>query len=111
LRRGAGRAAPRISFGALDLDPATRTVRLAGAPVELSAREFALLSALMTRPGAILSRAQLEDKLYGWNESVESNTVEVHIHALRRKLGSDIIRNLRGVGWMIAKPGTTEPAR
>jgi two-component system response regulator QseB len=111
LRRGAGRAAPKIAYGALELDPATREVHLDGAPVELSPREFALLSALLARPGAILSRAQLEDKLYGWNESVESNTVEVHIHALRRKLGSDIIRNLRGVGWMIAKPGTTEPAR
>ena len=111
LRRGAGRAAPKIAYGALELDPATREVRLDGAPVELSPREFALLSALLARPGAILSRAQLEDKLYGWNESVESNTIEVHIHALRRKLGSDIIRNLRGVGWMIAKPATTERAR
>ena len=111
LRRGAGRAAPKIAYGALELDPATREVRLDGAPVELSPREFALLSALLARPGAILSRAQLEDKLYGWNESVESNTIEVHIHALRRKLGPDIIRNLRGVGWMIAKPATTERAR
>ncbi len=74
-------------------------------PIELSPREFALLAALLARPGAILSRAQLEDKLYGWNESVESNTVEVHIHSLRKKLGADVIRNVRGVGWMIAKPG------
>ena len=59
----------------------------------------------------LLSRAQLEDKLYGWNESVESNTVEVHIHSLRKKLGADVIRNVRGVGWMIAKPGTSEALR
>src|SRR6185503_12555843 len=92
-RRGAGRAAPKIAFGPLELDPATREARLAGSPIELSPREFALLAALMARPGAILSRAQLEDKLYGWNESVESNTVEVHIHSLRKKLGADVIRN------------------
>ncbi len=98
-------------YGALELDPATREVRLAGAPVALSPREFALLAALMARPGAILSRAQLEDKLYGWNESVESNTVEVHIHSLRKKLGADVIRNVRGVGWMIAKPGASEAVR
>ncbi|HXU55726.1 MAG TPA: winged helix-turn-helix domain-containing protein, partial [Casimicrobiaceae bacterium] len=111
LRRGAGRAAPKIAYGALELDPATREARLAGSPIELSAREFALLAALLARPGAILSRAQLEDKLYGWNESVESNTVEVHIHSLRKKLGADVIRNVRGVGWMIAKPGRSEAAR
>ena len=111
MRRGAGRAAPRIAYGELELDPATREVRVAGAPIELSPREFALLAALMARPGAILSRSQLEDKLYGWDESVESNTVEVHIHSLRKKLGADIIRNVRGVGWMIAKSGTSEPAR
>lgn len=110
LRRGAGRAAPKISFGSLEIDPATRGVRLAGSPVDLSPREFTLLSALLARPGAILSRAQLEDKLYGWNESVESNTVEVHIHALRRKLGADVIRNVRGVGWMAAKPGADAAA-
>jgi DNA-binding response OmpR family regulator len=63
-----------------------------------------LLEALLTRPGAIQSRAQLEDKLYGWNDAVESNAVEVHIHALRKKLGADLIRNVRGVGWMAAKP-------
>jgi DNA-binding response OmpR family regulator len=72
--------------------------------VPLSARELALLEALLARPGAILSRTQLEDKLYGWSESVESNAVEVHIHSLRRKLGADLIRNVRGVGWMVAKP-------
>jgi two-component system response regulator QseB len=69
---------------------------------------LALLEALLARPGAILSRAQLEDKLYGWNEEVGSNAVEVHLHALRRKLGVDTIRNVRGVGWMIAKPDSAQ---
>ena len=105
-RRGAGRAAPKIVAGALEVDPAAHTVRLDGARVALSAREFALLHALAERPGSVLSRAQLEDKLYGWNEEVESNAVEVHIHALRRKLGADTIRNVRGVGWTLAPPGT-----
>jgi two-component system response regulator QseB len=105
LRRGAGRAAPSLTFGAIELDPATREVRVNGKPVPLSGRELALLEALLARPGAILSRAQLEDKLYGWSDSVESNAIEVHIHALRRKLGADLIRNVRGVGWMVAKPG------
>ena len=103
LRRDAGRAQPVVTYGALELRPATHEVRLHGEPVVLSAREFALLEALLARPGAILSRAQLEERLYGWNEEVESNAVEVHLHALRRKLGADAIRNVRGVGWMIAK--------
>ena len=89
---GAARAAPRRSSRTATSSsiPATREVRLRGAPIALSPREFALLEALLARPGAILSRAQLEDKLYGWNEAVESNAVEVHIHALRRKLGADV---------------------
>jgi len=103
LRRGAGRAEPVIAYGNLHLNPSTREVRVDGEVVQLSARELALLEALLARPGAILSRAQLEDKLYGWNDPVESNAVEVHIHALRRKLGADLIRNVRGVGWMLAK--------
>jgi DNA-binding response OmpR family regulator len=70
----------------------------------VSPREFAVLEALLARPGVILSRGQLEDKLYGWQDSVESNAVEVHIHSLRRKLGSEFIRNVRGVGWMVARP-------
>jgi two-component system response regulator QseB len=74
-----------------------------GVPIALSAREFALLEALLARPGAVLSRAQLEEKLYGWNEEVGSNAVEVHLHALRRKLPPDTIRNVRGVGWTIAR--------
>ncbi len=103
LRRGAGRATPVLAFGSIELDPATRETRVDGKPVALSGREFALLEALLARPGAILSRAQLEDKLYGWNEEIGSNAVEVHLHALRRKLPADTIRNVRGVGWMIAK--------
>ncbi|MEO8304573.1 MAG: response regulator [Betaproteobacteria bacterium] len=104
LRRSAGRAEPVVAFGDIELYPVTREVRLSGEPVALSPREFALLEALLARPGALLSRAQLEEKLYGWNEEIDSNAVEVHIHALRRKLGTDAIRNVRGVGWMIAKP-------
>jgi len=105
LRRSAGRAEPVVAYGDIELFPVTREVRLRGDAVALSPREFAVLEALLARPGAILSRAQLEEKLYGWNEEVESNAVEVHIHALRRKLGAEAIRNVRGVGWMIAKPG------
>jgi two-component system response regulator QseB len=102
LRRGSGRAAPLLEAGEVALNPATREVSLKGEPVALSPREFAVLEALLTRPGVILSRAQLEDKLYGWADPVEGNAVEVHIHALRKKLGSDFIRNVRGVGWMVA---------
>jgi two-component system, OmpR family, response regulator QseB len=103
-RRRAGRADPILAFGAIELDPAAHQARVRGKPIALSAREFALLEALMVRPGAVLSRAQLEAKLYGWSDSVESNAVEVHIHGLRKKLGADLIRNVRGVGWMVAKP-------
>lgn len=102
VRRGAGRAAAVLAHGEVELNPATREARLRGEPLALSPREFALLEALLTRPGAILSRAQLEDKLYSWSDSVESNAVEVHIHVLRKKLGADFIRNVRGVGWMVA---------
>lgn len=104
LRRGSGRTGRLLASGEVELDPATREVRLKGEPLAFSPREFALLEALLTRPGVILSRAQLEDKLYGWGDSVESNAVEVHIHSLRKKLGVDFIRNVRGVGWMVARP-------
>jgi len=103
LRRSSGRAAPVLAHGEIELDPATREVRRNGELVALSGREFALLEALLARPGAILSRAQLEEKLYGWSETIESNAVEVHIHALRRKLGAGFIRNVRGVGWMVSR--------
>ena len=76
----------------------------------LSPREFAVLEALMLRPGAVLSRTQLEDRLYGWGESVESNAVEVYIHGLRRKLGHDFIQNVRGVGYFVPRPETQEGA-
>jgi DNA-binding response OmpR family regulator len=102
LRRASGRAAPLIERGALTLNPATHEVRLKGAPVEVSAREYALLEALAEHPGSVVSRAQLEEKLYGWNETVGSNAVEVHIHNLRRKLGEDAIRNVRGLGYRLA---------
>lgn len=103
LRRRAGRSQPRIAYGALTLDPATHEVTLRGKPLLLSAREFALLRALLEKPGAVLSRARLEEILYGWDKEVESNAVEVHIHNLRKKLGVDAIRNVRGVGYMVAK--------
>jgi two-component system, OmpR family, response regulator QseB len=103
LRRHSGRATPIITVGNIALDPAAHEVRVGGEPVTLSAREFALLEALLAHPGAVLSRAQLEEKLYGWNEEVGSNAIEVHLHALRRKLPPDTIRNVRGVGWTIAR--------
>ena len=106
LRRHAGRGEPLIAHGGVTLDPAQRRVARDGVAVPLSAREFAVLEALMVRPGAVLSRAQLEDRLYGWGEEIESNAVSVYIHQLRKKLGADFIRNVRGVGYFIdaAKP-------
>ncbi|MRD45989.1 response regulator [Caenimonas koreensis DSM 17982] len=101
LRRRAG-SPLLLECGELTLDPVRKDVRLRGAPVHLSAREFALLEALMQRPGAVLSREQLEDTVYGWGEEVGSNAIEVHLHNLRRKLGADTIRNVRGVGYKVA---------
>jgi two-component system response regulator QseB len=101
-RRLARRASPVVEIGDLKLDPATREVAWKGRGVALSGREYALLAALSDRPGAILSRAQLEDRVYGWNEEVGSNAIEVHIHALRRKLDPRFIRNVRGVGYTLA---------
>lgn len=101
-RRHSGRARPVIEYGRLRVNPAAHEVTLAGRKIPLSAREFALLRALLEKPGAVLSRARLEDKLYGWNEEVESNAVEVHIHNLRKKLGREAILNVRGVGYRIA---------
>jgi two-component system response regulator QseB len=103
LRRRAGRATPVIEHGPLVLDPATHEVRLHGDEIKLSGREFALLHALLQDPGVPLSRSQLEDRLYGWDEEIGSNAVEVHIHALRRKIGSDLVRNVRGVGYMVPR--------
>jgi two-component system response regulator QseB len=104
-RRSRGRAEPRLELGALTLDPASHEVTLDGARVQLSAREFSLLHALLERPGRPLSRAQLEERLYGWGEEVESNAVEVHVHALRKKLGPHWIRTLRGVGYVVPGKG------
>ncbi len=101
LRRRAGRASSVIEHGRLTLDLASHELRRDGVPVSVSPREFALLHALLERPGRVLSRAQLEERLYGWGEEVGSNVVEVHIHSLRRKLGADLIRNVRGVGYRI----------
>jgi len=101
LRRRAGRVDPQLRHGELVVDPATREVRLAGEPVSLSAREYAVLLALMERPAAVLSRAQLEERVYGWGEEVGSNAIEVHVHALRRKLGAQTIRTIRGVGYTL----------
>lgn len=103
-RRNNGHHAPLLGNGIVSLDPATRQAVVTGKPaIQLPHREFALLQALLTRPGAILSRGELEDRLYGWGNEVESNAVEFLIHALRRKLGSDIIKNVRGAGWMVSK--------
>jgi len=101
LRRHAGRAEPLLSARGVTLDPATRRVAKDGVAVSLSAREFAVLEALLAKPGAVLSRAQLEDRLYGWGEEIESNAVSVYVHQLRRKLGADFIRTVRGVGYFI----------
>ena len=102
-RRSAGRAAPLLTYGEISLDPAAHSVSLAGRPVELSSREFSLLQMLLENTGRVLTRSQLEQSLYGWRDEPESNALEVHIHHLRKKLGSDLIRTLRGVGYTIAK--------
>jgi len=102
MRRASGRAEPVIERGSLTINPATREVTWRGESVQLSAREYALLAALAERPGLVLSRAQLEERLYGWNEAVGSNAVEVHIHNVRRKLGEGVIRNVRGLGYTLA---------
>jgi two-component system response regulator QseB len=103
LRRAAGRGDPSIRHRGITLDPVAHTVERGGEPVVLSAHEFSVLEALMQRPGSVLSRAQLEDRLYGWSEGIESNAVEVYVHGLRRKLGNDAIRTLRGVGYFVPK--------
>lgn len=103
-RRGQGRALPTLHWGELALDPAARRVTLAGKPVSLPRREFAVLEALMEQPEHVRSRAQLEERLYGWQEEVGSNAVEVHIHNLRSKLGRDSIATVRGEGYRMGRP-------
>jgi DNA-binding response OmpR family regulator len=102
LRRDIAREDNLLRHRELAVDPVTHTVTQGGKAVELSAREFALLTALMERPGAALSKAQLEERLYPWGDEVESNAIEVHVHNLRKKLGADAIRTLRGVGYALA---------
>ncbi|HET7670113.1 MAG TPA: response regulator [Burkholderiales bacterium] len=103
IRRHGGRAQSESIYGALTLDPARRRVVFKGTEVELSPREFAVLEALMKEPGAVVSRERLEDAVYGWGEEIGSNSIEVHVHHLRRKLAPELIRNVRGVGYRIAR--------
>lgn len=105
LRRAGGAASPTLSHGAVVLDPATKRVTRAGAPVALSAREYALLHDLLSHRNHIRTRAQLEESLYAWGEEAESNTVEVYIHHLRKKLGADFIRTVRGLGYQLGEAG------
>ncbi|MBS0325142.1 MAG: response regulator [Proteobacteria bacterium] len=102
LRRDIGREDNLLRHGELTLDTATRIVTQGGRAIDVSSREFALLAALLEHPGAALSKAQLEERIYGWGEEVESNAIEVHVHNLRRKLGVEAIRTLRGVGYALA---------
>lgn len=101
LRRRVSRTRSVIEHGALTLDLASHEVTFAGEPVKLSAREFSVLRALLDNPGSVVSKSQLEEKLYGWNSEVESNTVDVYVHHLRKKFGTDFIKNVRGVGYKI----------
>ncbi len=103
LRRAAGRAEPVYEHQGVSINPATREVTAHGEPVVLSAREWAVLEPLLARPGMVFSRAQLEEKLYSWKDGISSNAVEVYIHGLRKKLGADLIRNVRGVGYMVPR--------
>lgn len=108
IRRAHGQAQERLQAQDVVLDPAAHTVHLAGEPVALPSREFALLHALMLNAGRVLSREQLEQHLYGWGQEVESNAIEVHVHHLRRKLGGSLIQTVRGVGYVLVrdKPGS-----
>lgn len=103
LRRAAGRAEPVYEHRGVSLNPATREASVGGQPVVLSAREWAVLEPLIARPGLVLSRTQLEEKLYGWKDGISSNAVEVYIHGLRKKLGAELILNVRGLGYMVPK--------
>ncbi len=104
IRRQGGQGSPVLSNGRLSLNPATHEAQCDEQLHRLSAREFALLHALLLRPGTILSRADLEEQIYGWNEEVESNAIDFLIHSVRRKLGADVIKNIRGAGWMVDRP-------
>jgi two-component system OmpR family response regulator/two-component system response regulator QseB len=106
VRRASGEAAPRLRVGEIELDPAARCVSFRGRPVELSVREFALLQELMLNAGRVLSREQLAQSLYSWGEEIESNAIEVHVHHLRRKLAPELLRTVRGVGYMLPREAT-----
>ena len=103
LRRASGRAEPVYEHQGISVTPATREVLVQGRPVSLSAREWAVLEALIARPGTVLSRQQLEDKLYGWGGEISSNAVEVYVHGLRKKLGAHLVLNVRGLGYMVPR--------
>lgn len=103
LRRSAGRGEPVFEHKGVSLNPATREATLQGQPVSLSAREWAVLEALIARPGALLSRAQLEEKLFSWKDDISSNAVEVYVHGVRKKLGNDFIQTVRGLGYVVPK--------
>lgn len=103
LRRAAGRAEPVYEYKGVVINPATREVVVGGTPVTVSAREWAVLEPLLAQPGVVFSRAQIEQKLYSWKDDISSNAVEVYIHGLRRKLGADLIQNVRGVGYFVPK--------
>jgi two-component system OmpR family response regulator len=103
LRRSAGRAEPAFEHKGVSLNPATREATLDGQPVSLSAREWAVLEPLLARPGMVLSRVQLEEKLFSWKDEISSNAVEVYIHGVRKKLGNDIIQTVRGLGYLVPK--------
>ena len=103
IRRSAGDAAPVLRIGEIELDAAARRVVFKGAPVELPAREYALLHALMLGAGRVLTREQLAERLYAWGEEVESNAIDVHVHHLRRKLAPGVIRTVRGVGYVMPR--------
>lgn len=103
LRRSAGRGEPAFEHRGVSLNPATREASVDGQPVTLSAREWAVLEPLLARPGALLSRTQLEEKLYGWKDDISSNAVEVYIHNLRKKLGNELIQTVRGLGYVVPK--------
>jgi two-component system OmpR family response regulator len=103
IRRSSGSGSPILTNGVISLDPISREASIEDRSARLSAREFSLLQSLLLRPGAILSRQELEDHIYGWNEEIESNVVEYLIHSIRKKLGNGVITNVRGLGWMVSK--------
>ena len=103
IRRSAGRGEPVFSHKGVTLNPATREAAVAGQPVMLSAREWAVLEPMLARPGVVFSRTQLEEKLYGWKDDINSNAVEVYVHGLRKKLGSELIQTVRGLGYVVPR--------